>query len=64
MFWRLAHYLISKHEYRIIQLSKNHQEIWLEKLEEKDTQVIRILHHQLDWSNWMQRDIEMTAVRR
>ncbi len=62
MFWRLAHYFISKHEYRIIQLSKNHQELWLEKLEDKDTQVIRILHHQLDWSNWMQRDIEMTAV--
>ena len=54
--------MISKHEYRIIQLSKNHQEIWLEKLEEKDAQVIRILHHQLDWSNWMQRDIEMTAI--
>ena len=35
MFWRLAHYFISKHEYRIIQLSKNHQEIWLEKLEDK-----------------------------
>lgn len=62
LFWRLAHYFISKREYRIIQLSKSHKEIWLEKLEDREIQVIRILLHNLDWSNWMQRDIEMTAV--
>lgn len=60
-FWKLAHYFISRHGYRIIQLSKSHNEIWLEKLEDKRIQVIRMLHHSLDWSNWMQRDIEMTA---
>lgn len=61
-FWRLAHYLISAHEYRIVQLSQEHNELWLEKMENKKAQVIRLLRHNLDWSNWMQRDIEHTAM--
>jgi rhomboid protease GluP len=60
LFWKLAHYFISKHEYRIIQLSKSQKELWLEKMENKEAQVIRILLHNLDWSSWMQRDIQMT----
>jgi rhomboid protease GluP len=62
VFWRIAHYFISRKEYRIIQLSESQKELWLERLEDKDTQVIRLLLHHLDWSNWMQRDIEMAAA--
>src|SRR4051812_15843301 len=29
-------------------------------MENKEAQVIRILLHNLDWSSWMQRDIQMT----
>lgn len=62
IFWRLANYFISEHEYRIIQLSKSQKELWLEKLENKEAQVIRILLYNLDWSNWMQRDIQLTLA--
>ncbi|MCQ6273701.1 rhomboid family intramembrane serine protease [Bacillus sp. V3B] len=62
LFWKLAHYFVSKHEYRIVQLSKSQKELWLEKMENKEAQVIRILLHNLDWSNWMQRDIQMTLT--
>lgn len=31
-------------------------------MENKEAQVIRILLHNLDWSNWMQRDIQMTVA--
>lgn len=62
VFWRLANYFISEHEYRIIQLSKSQKELWLEKMENKKAQVIRILHYNLDWSNWMQRDIQHTLA--
>ncbi|WP_338451633.1 rhomboid family intramembrane serine protease [Niallia oryzisoli] len=62
IFWRLANYFISEHEYRIIQLSKSQKELWLEKMENKKAQVIRILHYNLDWSNWMQRDIQHTLA--
>ncbi|WP_313798283.1 rhomboid family intramembrane serine protease [Cytobacillus sp.] len=62
LFWRLAHYFISDQEYRIVQLSKEQNEIWLEKMENKEAQVIRLLRYNLDWSNWMQKDIELTAM--
>nr|WP_066395953.1 rhomboid family intramembrane serine protease [Cytobacillus eiseniae] len=61
IFWKLAHHFISEQEYRIVQLSKEHNEIWLEKLENKQAQVIRLLRYNLDWSNWMQKDIALTA---
>ena len=62
IFWNLAYSLISDHGYRIIQLFENQKELWLEKLENKKAPIIRILHHNLDWSNAMQRDIEFTAA--
>lgn len=62
LFWRMAHYLISAHEYRIVQLSQEQNELWLEKIENKNAQVIRLLRYDLDWSNWMQNDIERTAM--
>lgn len=45
----------------MIQLSADQKELWLEKLENKQAQVLRLLRYDLDWSNWMQRDIEITA---
>ncbi|WP_066257617.1 rhomboid family protein [Neobacillus drentensis] len=62
VFWKLAYSLISEEGYRIIQLFENQKELWLEKIENKKAPVIRILLHNLDWSNAMQRDIEFTAA--
>lgn len=61
IFWRLAHFFTSEHGYRIVQVMKDESEIWLEKMEHKQVQVVRLLCTNLDWSNWMQRDIEHTA---
>ncbi|MFP5113599.1 rhomboid family intramembrane serine protease [Bacillaceae bacterium C204] len=62
VFWKLANSLIAEHGYRIIQLFENQKEIWLEKIENKKAPIIRLLLHNLDWSNAMQRDIEFTAA--
>jgi rhomboid protease GluP len=62
VFWKLAYSFISNHGYRIIQLFENQKELWLEKIENKQAPIIRILLHNLDWSNAMQRDIEFTAA--
>ncbi|WP_139339595.1 rhomboid family protein [Bacillus dakarensis] len=62
LFWRLAYYLISDHDYRIIKLTNDQNELWLEKTEDKRFQCIRLLRYDLDWSNWLQRDIERTAL--
>lgn len=37
------------------------KELWLENIANKKRQIIRLVRHDLDWSNWMQRDIETTA---
>ncbi|SMQ82868.1 rhomboid protease GluP [Bacillus sp. OV166] len=62
IFWKLAYSFISDHGYRIIQLFDNQKELWLEKIENKKAPIIRMLLHNLDWSNAMQRDIEFTAA--
>jgi rhomboid protease GluP len=63
VLWKTAHFLIVRNGYRIIQLSKDQQELWLEKIENKEAQVVRLLRYDLDWSNWLQRDIESVAAR-
>lgn len=61
LFWKVAEFLIVKKEYRILQASQDQGELWLEKTENKQTQVIRLLQYNLDWSNWLQRDIILIA---
>ncbi|MEA1853091.1 rhomboid family intramembrane serine protease [Cytobacillus sp. OWB-43] len=61
LFWSLANHLLHKEEYRFIQLSEKQDELWIEKLENKQTKIIRLLRKDLDWSNWLQRDIESVA---
>lgn len=61
LFWKLAHILIHEQEYRFIQLSKSQKEMWLESTD-KDSKLVRIRLHNLDWSNWMQRDIQLTLI--
>jgi rhomboid protease GluP len=61
LFWRVAEFLIDQKGYRILKFSKEQEELWLEKTENKQAQIIRLLRYNLDWSNWLQRDIEVTA---
>lgn len=61
LFWRLADYLITNQDYRLIQVNEDGQELWLENVSNKQAQIIRLLRRNLDWSKWMQRDIEATA---
>jgi rhomboid protease GluP len=62
IFWRLAYFFISEQGYRIIQLFESQKELWLEKIENKNAPIVRLLRQDLDWSNSMQRDIEFTAA--
>jgi rhomboid protease GluP len=62
VFWSLAHTFIADHDYRIIQFFESQKELWLEKVENKKAPIIRILLHDLNWGNALQRDIEFTAA--
>lgn len=57
LFWKINHYFIVENEYRLYKISSDQREIWLEKRENKDFQLIRILRYDLDWGNWLGRDI-------
>jgi rhomboid protease GluP len=63
LFWRLVHYFIIEQEYRLIQMSEDHQEIWLENRSNRNAQMVRILRYDLDWGNWMKRDIQQIGVQ-
>jgi rhomboid protease GluP len=62
IFWRLASFLIMEQDYRLAAMSENRRELWLENPAKKGAQVVRLLRCELDWSNWMERDLQLTAV--
>lgn len=62
-FWKLTHTLVLEKEYRVLQISPTNQEIWLESSVSELPKLIRILRYDLDWGNWMQRDMETTLQK-
>ncbi|WP_409301681.1 rhomboid family intramembrane serine protease [Peribacillus sp. SCS-155] len=62
IFWSLVNELSSRHEYRMLTVAENHNEIWLENDENKAYPVIRVMRHDLDWANWLKRDIDRTVM--
>ncbi len=58
VFWQLVQHFVVKREYRILHISPDQMEVWLEGLNHKKAPIIRLYRHDLDWSTWLQRDIE------
>lgn len=62
-YWRIIHILVNEYQYKIIYLTEDQQEIWLEAQENKlKSPVIRLFQFDINWSNWLSRDIERTAL--
>ncbi|PDM41336.1 MULTISPECIES: rhomboid family intramembrane serine protease [unclassified Geobacillus] len=57
LFWQLVYFFI-KQRYRIIQMSNHSHEIWLESLENKHVPIVRVVRYDIDWSQWLKRDME------
>ncbi|PLS15240.1 rhomboid family intramembrane serine protease [Bacillus sp. M6-12] len=62
LFWTLAKQLSDAYEYRMITLSDDQQEIWLENESEKEYPVIRLMRYDLDWGSWLKRDMDRTVL--
>ncbi|WP_339165629.1 rhomboid family intramembrane serine protease [Siminovitchia sp. FSL W7-1587] len=60
MFWRLAQLFIQELHYRLVRLNEDENEIWLEAERNKRIHFIRLISTNLDWSNWLKRDVEKT----
>ncbi|MCA1054826.1 rhomboid family intramembrane serine protease [Rossellomorea aquimaris] len=61
LFWKMTHYLIKHKRYRVLNLSREQDEIWLESTELKEPDIIRLRLKDLDWGGWVKRDIELTS---
>lgn len=61
LYWQLAHFFIVYNHYRIIYIAEDQNEIWLENFRNNTFPLIRLKRFDIDWSNWMARDVEMTA---
>lgn len=62
-YWRIVYFLIVECHYKVIYLAENQQEIWLESKKNRgNTPIIRLFQMDLDWSNWLSRDMERTAL--
>ncbi|WP_078379711.1 rhomboid family protein [Sutcliffiella halmapala] len=63
VFWQLLNSIVVQHQYRIIHITPDQKEVWLEGLENKQAPIIRVFRYDLDWSNWLQRDMEKAAFQ-
>jgi rhomboid protease GluP len=63
LFWRLGHYFVVEKGYRIIHLSEGHDEMWLENTANKRAPFVRMLRYDLDWGNWLYKDIQDTGAQ-
>ncbi|MFC4320768.1 rhomboid family intramembrane serine protease [Litchfieldia salsa] len=63
LYWNTIHQLVVEHQYRLIQLSQSQNEVWLESNNKNAPTLVRIVRYDLDWANWMQRDMEQAGRR-
>ena len=58
VYWKIAHFLVTKRNYQAFYISRDHEEIWLENIKDKERPVIRLRRFDIDWSNWIRNDLE------
>lgn len=56
-FWQLAHALVVRKRFRLIEISQNELEIILE--DENEKQLFRLVRHDFDWSNHLKKDLQI-----
>ncbi|MCM3712897.1 rhomboid family intramembrane serine protease [Alkalihalobacillus oceani] len=60
-YWKVIHHLIVNRGYRLLQQQEN--EAWLEDEESKPRRILRIVRADVDWANWLKRDIVASVSR-
>nr|WP_026104860.1 rhomboid family intramembrane serine protease [Heyndrickxia coagulans] len=57
LFWAISRHFVVEQEYRILFLSENRDEMWLANTKKKNLPLVRLLRYDIDWGNWLYRDI-------
>ena len=60
-YWQFIHHLVVKAGMRAFQVKSDEKEIWLEKENSNETTVVRVFRRDMDWSNYIARDLEKLA---
>lgn len=55
--YTIAHQLAMNHDYDVLYMNNNVQEIWLEKLVDKTSRIVRISTIGFDWKNHLKKDV-------
>jgi len=55
--YKIAHQLVAAHQFDVLYINERFSEIWLEKFEQKNSKVIRLIHKGFDWKNFLKKDI-------
>lgn len=62
LFWRLVYELVSRRGYRVLKLNEK-GEVWLEFIKGRDSKLIRLVRHDIDWGNWLLSDIKSASKK-
>ncbi len=61
-YWQLIHHLVVQLGVTAFKVKSNEREIWLEKEDTAETTVLRILRRDMDWNNYIVRDLEQVVI--
>ncbi|HHW36935.1 MAG TPA: rhomboid family intramembrane serine protease [Bacillales bacterium] len=56
LYWRLVYELVTKHRFRIINLY-DHGEVWLQRIEWREKNILRLVRDDINWGNYLVRDM-------
>ncbi|WP_183040885.1 rhomboid family intramembrane serine protease [Salipaludibacillus neizhouensis] len=59
-FWESIHHLVNREGMRVVYISNNNEEVWLEDDRKKPYQIIKLTQRDFDWSNHLRRSIART----
>ncbi len=60
LYWNILESLLSD-GYRIVKFENNQEEIWLESSTKRAIPFIRLVRHDVDWANWIWKDVMHTG---
>lgn len=62
LFWNIVNELMGTKNYRLITMTNDQNEIWLENDHNSQYPLVRLMRHDLNWANTLKNDLNRTAV--
>jgi len=62
-FWKIIEGLVIQKDFRLIHITPNQDEVWLEPNQKKQYQIIRLKRFDIDWTSWIIRDIDESITK-